>query len=256
MTPAAPDRGPVIRALNRSLPVVLLLLVAAPVAAQRADFLFSRPNLTVTAYGGWEFAGEGSDVFTFTRTNLTVSEGDFAAPSLGVEAAVRLTERLDAALGYEYAGATVLSEDRRFVTQDDRPIPQATEFDRHRLMASLKAYLLTRGRSISQFAWIPSAWSPYIGAGVGATWYEFVQYGDFVDYETWDIFEDRLQSDGRGYTAHAMAGVDVTLSPRFLLRGEYRHVWGGAALDRRYFEGFDDIDLSGSRLTLGVGVRI
>lgn len=245
------------RAPVRSLPALLLILLAAvPAEAQRADFLFGRPYVTLSVSTGWAMPGEGSDLFSETQRLLTVSPGDFGSYLFMAEGAVRVTERVDVTLGLEHVGATVHSEMREFVTVDDRPIPQATEFDRTRLMASAKWYLLPRGRSLAEYVWVPSSWSPYIGGGLGVAWYDFRQHGDFVDFQTLDIFETRLSSEGSGFTQHLLAGADVSLSSRFLLRGEYRYIWGSAPVDQQVFDGFDDIDLSGSRVTLGIAVRM
>lgn len=250
-------RGRVLGPLAFALAALALLFAAAPSAhAQRADFLFRRPQLTVAVLGGWAMPGEKSDLFGFTREYLTVSRGDFASPLIFVEGAVRVTERIDVALGFEYTSRSVDSEDQDYVYQDDSPILQTTEFERRRLMASVKGHLLPRGRQISDFAWVPNRWSPYVGLGGGLGWYEFLQQGDFVDYQTLDIFEDRFRAKGRGLTGHAMAGVDVSLSSRFLVRGEYRYIWGNGKLDDPQFDGFDDVDLSGSRVALGLAVRM
>lgn len=259
MTPALRVPGPGRPGFPiRSLPVLLLLLLvsAVPLTAQRADFLFGRPNMTVTAMGGWDFPGEGSDLFADARRFLTVSRGDFSSPLFMVEAGIRATERIDVTLGLEFASSTVRSEDADYVYQDDRPILQTTEFRRRRLSGGVKAYLFPRGRSISEFVWVPGTWSPYVGGGVGVTWYEFAQRGDFVDYITLDIFESRLRSRGSGFSPHVMAGLDVTLSRYFFLRAEYRYLWGSAEVDQSVYQGYGDIDLSGSRATLGLGFRI
>lgn len=244
-----------------ALTVAFLVVQMAPAGAaraQEADFLFSRPNLTLAVMGGWARPGEGSDLFDFTRDELTVKKGDFASPLVLVEAAARVTERLDVSLAFEHTQRTVGSAMREWVTQDDRPINQATLFRRRRLMASVKGYLFPRGRRISEYAWVPSAWSPYAGVGAGWTWFLFRQEGDWVDYQTLDIFTDQFQTSGRGGTAHVLAGVDVSVSARFLVRGEYRYIWGRASMDdgEDTFVGFGDVDLSGSRASLGLAVRI
>ena len=258
MTPAM---GRVARwaAPPRSLPALALLLaawLATPAAGQRADFLFGSPHATLSGSTGWSIPSESSDLFRFSREHLTVGRGDFASPFLLAELGIHATSRIDVTAGIELAGRTVDSEMRDWVTQDDQPIRQATEYSTRRGLGGLKVYLLPRGREISQFAWVPSAWTPYVGGGIGMTWYTFEQEGDFVDFETLDIFEDRLTADGSGFTQYAVAGVDVTLSSYFLLRMEYRHVWGSAEVDSAAFDDFGDIDLSGSRATLGIGFRI
>lgn len=257
MTRAMPSR-PRIVALARPLPVLTLLVLlgaATPVAAQRADFLFGRPDATIALSTGWAMPGEGSDLFEYTRDRLLISRGDFASPLLMAEVGIRTLDWLDVTLGLEFAGSSVPSEDRDYVWEDDRPIRRTAKFNTRRVMGGLKAHLLPRGREISEYAWIPARWSPYVGGGVGLTWYEYLQEGDFVVEETLAIYEDRLESTGRGPTAHVMGGADVTLSPHFLLRVEYRHIWGRAGVDQAVFEGFNDIDVSGSRVTVGVAFR-
>lgn len=236
-----------------TFPLFGLMILATPLAAQ--DFKFGRPHATMAVYAGWSSPRESSDLFSFTRQELTVERGDFAAPLYGAELALRLTERFDVAAGLETASNTVSSESRKYETMDDLPIPQTTKFRRTRLMGSVKAYLFERGRTISELAWVPNRWSPYLGVGAGMTWYDFRQEGDFVDHETLDIFEDRFQATGSGSTLHGMAGVDVSLNEHFLVRGEYRYIRGEAALSDGDFFGFDAIDVSEWRLTLGLAVR-
>lgn len=239
------------------LVVPLVMASAAAAAAQNPDFLFKRPAFTLAAQAGWVMPGEGGDIFDFTRTHLTVDEGDFASPAFLVELGARVTERFDVAAGLEYASRTVDSEMSEWVTQDDQPIRQSTQFTRTRLMGSLKGYLFPRGRRISQFAWVPNRWSPYLGAGAGYTWYEFFQQGDFVDYETADIFADQFRATGAGTTFHGLAGVELSLSAHLLARAEYRYIWGDGGFSDNDFEGFsDEIDLSGSSLMLGLGIRM
>lgn len=221
----------------------------------QSDFLVEPPRMTLSLLGGWALPGEGSDLFDFTRNQLTVERGDFASPVGMAEVALRLTERIDVGLGLEHSSRTVASADREYVTMDDQPIPQSTLFSRTRFLASAKLYLLPRGRTIGSFAWVPNRWSPYIGGGAGISRYEFRQSGDFVDYQTLDIFEDELSSRGSGMTAHALAGAQLSLTPRFLLRGEYRYLWGSAEVEQQDFTGFGDVDLSGSHFLIGVAVR-
>ena len=184
-----------------------------------------------------------------------MAQGDFRSPALALELGVRAADWADVVFGFEYAGASVPSEMRDWVTQDDRPIPQTTEFQRWRLSGGLKAYLRSRGRGLSEYAWVPSAWSPFLGAGVAITGYEFAQYGDFVDYENLDIFAMSVSSRGAAFTPWVTAGLDVSLSARLLLRTELRRYWGEGALDPAAYEGFQPIDLSGYRATLGLAFR-
>lgn len=258
MNPATRDRATAAPG-RRWTPILgsllLILLPVAPLAAQTADFLFGRPGATIALMAGLSRPDESSGLFEFTREELTVGRGDFASALLGAEVGLRASEHLDLTLGLEYAGRSVGSEMRDWVTQDDRPILQTTEYRRWRVTAGAKAYLLARGRSVSEYAWVPAAWSPYIGGGLGVTWYDFTQHGDFVDFQTLDIFADRLSTADRGFTPWVAAGLDLSLSTHFILRLDARHYWGSADVDGAVFDGFNDIDLSGYQATIGLAFR-
>ncbi len=234
----------------------LAVLLAAVPARGQSGFMFWSPTATVSLMGGWVSPGEGGDLLAFTRDELTIEEGDFAAPLVQAEVAMRASERVDLAVGLEYASQTVDSEMREWVTADDRPIPQSTRFSRTRLLGSVKGYLFPRGQQVGRYAWVPNRWSPYIGGGVGMSWYQFVQDGDFVDYETLDIFGDRFAASGNDWTVHGLVGAQVNVGTRVLLRGEYRYIRGDAGVEGDDFVGFQEVDLSGSSFLLGVAVRL
>lgn len=229
----------------------------APAAAAQSGgsgFLFGPPSATLVLRGGLAHASAGSDVFAFSREQLTLGSRDFDGFLLGAEAGYRLAPRVDLSVGAAYAGRVARSEMRDWVDQDDLPIEQTTRFQRVPLTAGVKAYPLARGRSVGRFVWIPARVAPFVGAGAGAMWYRFEQSGDFVDYETLEVFFDEFESSGWTPTAHALAGVDVSLTPRFGVVGEARYGWAESGLGRD-FEGFDRIDLSGLSLSLGLLVR-
>lgn len=255
-----------IRPIGRGLTLsfVFLIIVALPADAQRPDFLFQRPNFTLGLYGGWSVPRESSDLFDFVREEMTIERGDFSGPLFGGDVGVRLSERLDLALGVEWARGeqrSALWDWEEVVGDDVFLIEQTSALTTTRLNASARLYLLERGRTIGTHAWVPARWSPYVGGGAGIVWYSFEQWGDFVDYLTVDdpegpvIFTDRFRSSRNGVAPHAMAGLDISLTPRVVLRGEYRYNWGSAPVDSRVFDGFDPIDLSGHRATIGIAMR-
>lgn len=249
-------RSPARRSARLAVTLVALLLPAGALAAQQSDgFLFGRPAVQLGLHGGWAVPGAGSDVFVFTRDQLTVDEGDFRGAAFGGWIGVRLTERLDVTLDLARADTEVRSEFRDWVDQDDRPIEQTTSFGRTSATLNLKLYPWERGRSIGRYVWIPRRVSPYVGAGAGLMWYDFEQEGDFVDFQTLDIFGDRFTSDGRAGTWRLFAGLDVTVTPRLLVTARAGHGWASAEMGED-FVGFDPIDLSGFRGTVGLAVRL
>lgn len=244
------------------LAIVLLLLVAgaSPSFAQDSGrgFRFNAPTGSITVRGGFAHGGVGGDssIYAFARRELTLGDGAFNSPAFGMDLAFRLSQRLDMVFGLGVASSKKDSEFRDWVDQDDRPIEQTTSLKRIPLTASLKAYVKPRGRSIGNYAWIPSKYAPFIGAGGGMMWYRFRQQGDFVDIDSpsYDIFTATFESSRWTPTGHVMAGVDYSLNTRLGLTTEGRYTWARTELSSD-FSGFDPIDLSGFSLTLGLFVR-
>jgi hypothetical protein len=251
-----------IRAGARSMlgALALLLPLASPAAGQSSDFLFRRPAVTVAVRGGWAVPRAQSQIFDHTMDELVIEPGediersDFAGFAVQGELAVRVHNRIDVKLDVGHTEARVLSEDREFVEDNDLPIQQETHFRRTPIEVGVKGYLKERGRRVSQFAWVPYAWAPYVAAGVGAMVYGFEQSGDFVDYETLDIFTKTFQSEGTTPTAHVAAGLDLSVHKHLLLTGEGRYQWARDDMSRD-FEDFDPIDLSGFQITVGIAAR-
>ncbi len=230
------------------------VVLAEGATAQGTDFLFKRPTVTVGVRLGYAFPRAESEVFDFTREQLTVDKRDFNALSAAGEVTVRATDRLDAALNLGVEWSNTRSEFRDWVDDNDLPIEQDTRFTRVPLTLGVKAYLLERGRRISRLAWIPKKWAPYLGAGAGIVWYRFEQIGDFVDFDTLEIFFDEFESRGSSPVAYLAGGLDFSLGPKWLVNGEARYSWASAEMGRD-FVGFDRIDLSGFKAMLGFSVR-
>ncbi len=231
-------------------------LVPAAAAAQVGGegFLFKKPRVTLGFSAGVAVPRASSQVFAFTREQLTVGKGDFASATLGTSVGVWVSERIDVTLAAGFSTAEASSEFRDWVDLDDRPIEQITSFRRVPVTLGLKAYLRDRGRSVGRFAWIPAAWNAYAGAAGGFVWYEFDQAGDFVDFETLDIFPDRFLTSGHTPTLHLFGGAEYSLNPTFVLTAEGRYAWASVDMGRD-FDGFDPMDLAGFQATAGISVR-
>lgn len=242
----------------RSALMVLLAVSLAPTVgrAQSAGdgFLFQRPVGAFVVRGGFASTMAGGDLYSFLTDQFTLSKADFRAPALAGDLLVRVAPRLDLDFGVAYSGSKKLSEFRHFVDLNDLPIQQTTSLARVPLTAGARLYLVPPGRSIGKFAWIPTKVVPYVGAGGGMMWYRLRQSGDFIDFATTDVFPDAFESSGWTSTAHALAGVDYSLSPRLALNGEARYTWAKASLGSD-FTGFDGIDLSDIGITFGLNVR-
>jgi len=228
----------------------------APRGAQPADspdFWFGAPRGSIHVHAGRLFARNGSDLFDFLFDQFTLEEDAFDAPAFGVGVGVALTPRADARFGVDVSRTSKTSEYRDFVDNDGLPILQDTELTGVDISGSVKLYVTPRGRQISRLAWIPNAVAPYVGGGAGAVWYRFEQRGDFVDFVDLTVFGSRFESSGWAPSAHVFGGADINMWKRLFLALEARYLWADAELGRD-FSGFEPIDLSGLRLSVGVNV--
>jgi opacity protein-like surface antigen len=262
LDPTAPRRSKPHGGLASRITAVVALALAVggwslPAGAQIAGdgFLFHRPRASITLRGGWDGASARGDVFDFATDQLTLGRNDFRGPFGGVDLAFGLAPRIDATLSTTFSVTNAKSEFRDWIDDTSNlPIEQTTSLRRVPVTAGIRAYLLSRGQSVGQFAWVPARFSPYVGAGGGFMWYRFRQQGDFVDFQTTNIFFDDFQSSGWTPTANAALGLDYSLTPNVSLNAEAKYNWAKAKLGTD-FSGFGDIDLSGYQTTLGLGFR-
>jgi len=230
------------------------LPTAMEVHAQDRDFLFTNPRLTFGIHGGLHLARSDSEVFDFTTDNLTVDRGDFDSPAWRAELGVRVAPRVDVSLDVAWSSTDIRSETRDFIGTDDLPILQTTTFSQLPISFNVKYYVKDRGRSIGQFAWIPSRWSAYIGGGAGIANYTWRQEGEFVIEPSLDIVFDFLESESSGSLLQLLGGVEYGLGSRVVAVLDGRYRWASARM-RDDWVAFDDIDLSGLSLSLGLAVR-
>jgi hypothetical protein len=216
--------------------------------------MFGAPKATVTVRGGFARPSESSDLYAFVRDELTIARGDFGGSSWSLDAALFVQPQLAVQFGIGISSATTPSVYRHWVDTNDREIEQTSSLRRLPLSAGLRYYLAPPGRSISRLAWVPARVAPYVAAGGGLTWYGFRQSGDFVDFQTNDVFNTVLNSSAWAPSAFGALGADYALGARVGLVGEARYDWASARLSSD-FAGFNRIDLSGLAVTVGLSYR-
>lgn len=247
------------RMLRRVTGTTLILTALTIPCAGRAQtggngFLFHEPRLSLTLRTGWDFPSARSDLFSFTTQQLTVDRGDFSAPTAAADFAWRVGPRTSVAFSAGVARTERNSEFRDLVDNNLLPIQQTTAFTRVPLTLGIKQCLTPPGRTLGRFAWIPARAVPFVGAGAGFMHYRFHQSGDFVDFQTMDVFTAQFNSQGWAPTGHALAGIDIALIPELVMTAEARYVWASAPLSQD-FAGFHRLDLSGLATTAGLSIR-
>lgn len=220
-------------------------------------FLFREPGVSVTVYGGVNQPGAGGDLFGYARREFTLDRAGFRSPTVGFDLAFVVGPRTELLFGLMPASSRVASEYREWVDGDDKPIEQTTAYQRAPLTASVRYYLVDRGRAIGSTAWIPATIVPFVGAGVGTVRYSFEQVGDFIDVATLAVRPDRLTSRGWAPVLQASGGVQYNLSRRLLFTGELRYLRGSAdaSTPNRDYIGYR-LDLSGLTTLVGFTLRL
>ncbi len=238
------------------LATTALTAVTRPSLAQSAGdgFMFRTPLFTWGVHGGFDRASAGSDVFAFVTKQLTLSRDDFSSATFGSSLALPVSRSNDIVFDVGYASVSRRSEFRDWIDQNNLPIEQTTSLRRVPITVGVRHYLTSRGRSIGRFAWIPAARAMYVGIGAGMMQYRFRQVGDFVDFQTLNVFPDEFVSKAWTPVTHALAGIELSLGRVVMLTGEARYTWAKGPMSRDYV-GFNRIDLSGISVTTGFAIR-
>jgi hypothetical protein len=241
-----------------------LLLTAAAVATialpshgQRAGdgFLFHAPSGSWTFRGGVQTATGHSDIFADVTDQLTVDRSDFNSPTFGTTFAMSVSARNDIVLDISYATVSRTSEFRDWVDNNDQPIQQETSLRRIPITLGLRHYITSRGRPIGEFAWIPARRALYAAVGAGMMEYKFHQVGDFIDFQTLNVFHDEFVSQAWTPVVHAALGLDLALGSFTMVTTEGRYTYARAPMSAD-FVGYNNIDLSGLSVTVGLTFRL
>ena len=230
-----------------------LLAVPAATAAQDG-FLFGLPQTSLSLRAGHARPAVTGDLFDSMRQRLTVDSSDFGSETVVGELLVGVSPHLELGAGLGWANSTVASEFRDYTYQDDSPIEQVTKLRRVPFTVLARLYPLARGKALSNYAYIPARFTPFVGGGAGIVWYKLEQAGDFVDAETLDIFEGNYESAGTAFAAHALGGAEYWVTARLGVVAEGRYTWA-TTTPHSQFE-FDKLDLGGWQATAGIAIRL
>ena len=250
-----------------AIPLLIFPLAAGSAPKQalaQSGYTFEPPVVSLSFRIGAGMPNANDDLFKFfgqqlctpseCKRKVGLSRGDFRGVALGSDLSIRTTKRLDVVLGVAYDGSSNASEMRAWLDNNNEPIEQTTDFYRVPVTLSAKFYLADRGRRLSKHAWVPNSFTPYVFAGGGATIWGLRQSGDWVDYQTLDVFTRTFEESGAAWAAHAGAGGEWWVSPHVAIVGDGRYTWSKSKLVQD-FSDFDKIDLGGLQVTTGLAVR-
>lgn len=209
------------------------LLVAVPI---QADSFTIRLGL-FSPRGESRLWAENVETFDYAVT-------DFNSLFAGVEFDVELNEYVDVAMGVDGYSRVVASRYRDFVRNDGTEVVQDVR---------LRVAPITVGARflpIGKF----HALLPYVSGGLGLYVYEYREEGEFIDFETTEIFGAVFYDRGVAPGLYAAAGLEVSLTPGCLVFGEVRRHVVRAEHDRD-FASFGDFDLDATQLSVGITFR-
>jgi hypothetical protein len=187
-----------------------------------------------------------SDLFSNEQILFTVDKRDWLGFTGGAQYAWRLSSHLELATHLDAYGRTVHTRYRDFTADSGREVRQSLQLNTVPVGLSLR--LVPENRHTATFF-------PYLAVGVDAIFWEYEEFGDFIDFEdnTLPIINDSFVSRGVAPGAHAAAGLRLRLTDDVGLVGEVRYQVAKANMGRD-FRGFK-LDLTGGSATLGVALN-
>jgi len=225
--------------MRRVMAVAALGILGMAVSAERA----AAGGLELRA--GAFFPRADSNLFDDDEELYTVDKGDWVGFTGGVEYTLNLTDHVELGFhvdGYEREHDTVY---RDFVRPSGNEIFQTLKLTVVPTGATIK-YVVNPRRG---------AFTPYVGVGADAVWYEYEEFGEFIDFNSpdLDVSHDDFIDSGATFGLHAVAGLRFPLGDDFSLTAEGRYLWAKTDMGEDFR--LNEIDLSGPSATIGFNIR-
>jgi len=221
--------------------LAVLLVVPLPAAASDLDLRIgaSFPSADSSLFN------DNEELYGFSP-NHPVEDSDWIGVYGGAEWRFRVAPSFYLGIHLDGYGRSLDTEYLDFERPGGAPIFQ-----------TLKLSILPLGASIR---WVPKDGrhdiSPYFGAGVDAVFYQYEEFGDFIDFfsDNLDIRPDSFESDGAAFGGHAAVGLRIPIGHDFAITAEGRYQF---AQRKRMEEDFDQniIDVNGASATIGIRLR-
>ena len=97
---------------------------------------------------------------------------------------------------------------------------------------------------------------PYFGVGVGLFDWRYSEFGEFIDFDTFDIFREQFSASGTDVGGLMLGGLRVPVGDRFSAGFEvrYQSATGRVGIDQGFLN--ERIDLGGitSQFTFQIGL--
>ncbi len=230
------------------IPAILVALAASgsvmasgPVADRTFQFKF----------GGFFPEGE-SDFWAETEDVFTLDAGDFDGVQVGFTYLTGVSNNLEVGLNIDFYNETVFSAYRDYTDADGFRIFHDTNLSMVPLSVDVRFLPAGRyGARGSRGQVMVRRPVLYLGGGIGVNFFEYEEVGDFVDFDLDEVVFDRFQDTGAAFSAHALAGIELPVSPNMGLLIEGKYTWVDENLGSD-FAGLGDLDLGGTSISVGL----
>ena len=227
--------------------------LSVTVAILVAGLLFSRPvqaqqsvSLNIgTFFVRGEDARIQDDVLLENLNLFAFRLEDFNGVTVGGDWLIGFGEYFEAGVGLGYYQQTVTSVYNDFVDVDGSEIFQDSRLRVVPMTVTLRVLPFGRGGAVE----------PYFGGGFGVFNWRYSEFGEFIDFSTFDIFRDRFVADGNELGGVILGGVRIPFGSQFAIGGEvrYQDASGRVGTDQGFLA--DRIDLGGfaTQVTFRIG---
>ena len=227
--------------------VVLTACMAGSAAAQESSMQFK--------LGGF-FPSGGDDFWADTESTFTLDTDDFQDAILGFTYVHGISNFVEVGFNVDVYDATVVSAYREYEDIDGFGIFHDSTLQMVPLSVDVRllpggryAVRGPRGRQVQRPV-------PYIGAGIGVNFFEYEEFGDFVDFgdPALPVGFDRFRDQGAAFQTHALAGIELPLGESWSLMFEGKYTWVDEELGDD-FAGLGTLDLGGFSISAGASIR-
>jgi len=191
------------------------------------------------------FPRADSNLFRDDEELYTVTKGDWIGFYGGAEYYFNVSDHVEVGLHLDGYGRSIDTVYRDFTRPGGAEIFQTLQLETLPLGASVR-FVARPERG---------AFTPYVAVGPDAVFYEYEEFGDFIDFFSpdLDIVPDHFIDHGVAFGVHAAVGLRFPINEDFAIVAEGRYLWSKTDMGED-FRG-NKIDLSGPSATLGVNIK-
>ncbi len=193
-----------------------------------------------------------SSLFDDTADLFGTTKSDWRHVTGGVEFAGNLAPGLELGVHVDGYSRSLDTSYREFTRPSGREIQQTLELTMVPVGLTLRVVPGNRDSFVR----------PYVGAGVDLVFWNYEEFGDFIDFDSpnLDVVSDAFRSDGVKAGFHVAGGLRLRVSDDLSLTGEARYLFAGRTVMGDDFEargpGLENkLDLNGAAFTVGLNLR-